>query len=247
MIIYPDIELQDGRCVNLVRGRLEEPVVYDVDPVEAAKSFEAKGAEWLHIVDLDGVMQGGRHNADTIEAIIQAVKIPVQVGGGIRTTSAVDWWFQHGAMRVVLGTAAVKDRRLIEYACTHYPGRIVVSIDAREGHVVIEGWREQTAFSALELAKSFEQTGVAEIIYTDIDRDDDLPESSFANTSQIGKELGIPVIASGTVKTLDDVAYLRYLPNIAGCVVGRALFEGSLDLTEALQVARQPYKAPGFT
>ncbi len=247
MIIYPDIELQDGRCVNLVRGRMEEPTVYDIAPLEAAKKFEGQGADWLHIVDLDGVIQGGRHNADLICEIIKAVKIPVQVGGGIRTTHSVDWWFEHGAARVVLGTAAVKDRRLVEYACAHYPGRIVVSVDAREGYVVIEGWREKTAFTALELGKSFEQSGVAEIIYTDIDRDDDLPDSSIAATSQMGQDLSIPVIASGTVKTLDDVAYLRYLPNIAGCIIGRALFSGSVDLGEALDVARQPYKAPAFT
>lgn len=246
MIIYPDIELQDGRCVNLVRGRHEEPVVYDIDPLEAARRFAAQGAEWLHVVDLDGVLQGGRHNADTICRIIEAVPLPVQVGGGIRTTASVDWWFEHGAARIVLGTAAVKDRRLVEYACVHYPGKIVVSIDAREGRVVIEGWRESTAFSALDLGKSFEQSGVSELIYTDIDRDEELPESSLANTSQMGRELHIPVIASGGVYTLDDVAKLKYLPNIAGCVIGRALFDGRIQLSDALAIARAPYEAAEF-
>jgi phosphoribosylformimino-5-aminoimidazole carboxamide ribotide isomerase len=246
MIIYPDIELQDGQCVNLVRGRMEEPIKYDVDPLDAAKQFEAAGAEALHLVDLDGVRQGGRHNADAIRRIIEAVKVPVQVGGGIRTIDNVNWWFDHGADRVVLGTAAVKDRWLVENACAAHPGKVLVSVDAREGRVVIEGWRETTAFTALELAKSFEQSGVSEIIYTDIDRDDELYESSVANTSQMGKELNIPVISSGLVKTLDDVSMLKYMENIAGCVIGRALFNGSVDLKEALEIAKAPYQPAEF-
>jgi phosphoribosylformimino-5-aminoimidazole carboxamide ribotide isomerase len=246
MIIYPDIELQGGKCVNLVRGRMEEPVQFDISPLDAAKSFESQGAEALHIVDLDGVSQGGRHNADTICEIIKAVNIPVQVGGGIRTNENVRWWFDHGANRVVLGTAAVKDRRLVENACSTYPGKILVSVDAREGQVVIEGWRETTSFSALDLAKSFEQSGVAEIIYTDIDRDDDLPESSIANTSQMGKELSIPVISSGLVKTLDDVSTLKYMENVNGAVIGRALFNGSFTLSEALEIAKAPYQPAEF-
>lgn len=244
MIIYPDIELRRGLCVNLVRGRMEEPIVYDISPVEAARKFEKQGAEHLHVVDLDGAAQGGRHNADQIIEIIEAVRIPVQVGGGIRTFSAVQWWLDHGAARVVLGTAAVKDRRLVEEACVHFPGKILVSVDARDGYVVIEGWREKTGFTAVDLARSFERTGVAEIIYTDIDRDDQRPESSLVNTMRMGEQLAIPVIASGTVKTLDDVAMLKYLPNIEGCVIGRALFNGSVDLSEAIKTAKESYKAP---
>lgn len=246
MIIYPDIELQDGKCVNLVRGRMEEPKQYDIAPLDAAKQFEQAGAEYLHIVDLDGAAQGGRHNADEIIEIIKAVNIPVQVGGGIRTTHGVNWWFEHGASRVVLGTAAVKDRRLVEYACSHYPGKIVVSIDAREGYVVIEGWRETTTFTALELGKSFEQSGVSEIIYTDIDHDDDMPDSSIAQTSEMGKNLHIPVISSGLIKSLDDVSTLRYMANVSGCVIGRALFDGRVDLKEALAIAKTPYEPAEF-
>ncbi len=242
MIIYPDIELQGGECVNLIRGRREEPVHYTVDPVEAARRFEAQGARALHVVDLEGVLQGGRHNTETIRAIIDAVRIPVQVGGGIRTIDNVNWWFDHGADRVVLGTAAVKDRRLVEDACAHHPGRVLVSVDARGGRVVVEGWRETTSFTALELARSFERSGVAEIIYTDIDRAEDLPESSLANTSQMGRELNIPVISSGLVKRLDDVSTLKYMENIAGCVIGRALFEGWVDLEKALEIADAPYQ-----
>jgi phosphoribosylformimino-5-aminoimidazole carboxamide ribotide isomerase len=244
MIIYPDIELRRGQCVNLLRGRMEEPVVYDVDPVETAREFQQKGAEVLHVVDLDGAMQGGRHNADLICDIIQAVDIPVQVGGGVRTIASVRWWFEHGATRVVLGTAAVKDRQLVKKACTAYPDKIVVSVDARNGKVVIEGWREITSFTALDLAKSLEDTGVAEIIYTDIDLSDDEPGSTLANTMRMGEQLTIPVIASGTVKNLDDVAILKYLPNIEGCVIGRALFNGNVDLADAIRVAKEPYRAP---
>jgi len=246
MIIYPDIELQGGKCVNLVRGRMEEPVRFDIAPLDAAKQFERQGAEALHVVDLDGVLQGGRHNAEAITEITRNVNIPVQVGGGIRTIENVNWWFDHGASRVVLGTAAVKDRRLVENACSQHPGKVVVSVDARGGHVVIEGWRETTTFTALELAKSFEESGVAEIIYTDIDRDDDLPESSLANTSQMGKQLNIPVISSGLVKTLDDVSTLKYMENIEGCLIGRALFQGWIDLEEALEIARTPYEPAEF-
>ena len=246
MIIYPDIELQNGKCVNLVRGRMEEPVAYEIAPLTAAQKFEAAGAEALHIVDLDGVLQGGRHNADTIIEIIKNVNIPVQVGGGIRTSENVNWWFDHGASRVVLGTAAVKDRRLVENACAAHPDKVLVSVDARGGHVVIEGWRETTTFTALELAKSFEQSGVSEIIYTDIDRDDDLNESSIANTSQMGKDLNIPVISSGLVKSLDDVSTLKYMENIGGCVIGRALFDGRVDLKEALEIAKTPYEPAEF-
>ncbi|MDX1709853.1 MAG: 1-(5-phosphoribosyl)-5-[(5-phosphoribosylamino)methylideneamino] imidazole-4-carboxamide isomerase [Rhodovibrionaceae bacterium] len=246
MIIYPDIELRRGQCVNLLRGRMEEPVVYDVDPVETAKNFQAKGAEVLHVVDLDGAMQGGRHNAELIREIIEAVDIPVQVGGGVRTIASVQWWFDHGAHRVVLGTAAVKDRNLVRMACGSHPGKIVVSVDARNGKVVIEGWREETTFTALDLAKSFEDSGVAEIIYTDIDLSDDQPGGTIANTMRMGEQLAIPVIASGTIKTLDDVAILKYLPNIEGCVIGRALFNGKVDLADAIKVAKEPYRAPTF-
>ena len=246
MIIYPDIELQAGECVNLVRGRREEPVHYAISPVDAARKFEAQGAQALHVIDLEGVLQGGRHNTQAICDIINAVQIPVQVGGGIRTIDNVNWWFDHGAERVVLGTAAVKDRRLVENACAQHPGRVLVSVDARGGRVVVEGWRETTSFTALELAQSFEQSGVAEIIYTDIDRAEDLPESSIANTSQMGRELNIPVLSSGLVKSLADDSTLQYMENIGGDVIGRALFEGWIDLEKALDIANAPYKPAEF-
>lgn len=237
MIIYPDIEIQDGKCVNLSRSGFGEAVVFDIAPVVAAEGFEKSGAKWLHVVDLDGVFQGGRHNAELICEIIDQVNIPVQVAGGIRTIDAVHWWFDHGAERIVLGTAAVKDQDLVVEACARYPDKVVVSVDARKGYVMIEGWRTQTAFTALELARYFEETGVAAIIYTDIDRYENLPESSFAGTTEMGTELKVPVISTGTVSTLDDVSSLKYLPNISGVIVGRALFTKVFTLEEALAIA----------
>ena len=234
MIIYPDIELMDGKCVSLVRGKLDEPKAYDVDPLEKAKAFAAAGAQWIHVVDLDGVKQGGRHNAEIISSIIDAVEIPVQVSGGIRTMSGVEWWLEEGATRVILGTAAVMDRRLVREACNQFPGRIGVSIDARGDKVMIEGWRVEADVVALDFAKQLQDTGVATIIYTDIDRNDDLPESSLANTTEMARQLMVPIISSGTVKSLDDLSTLKYLPNISGAIVGRALFDEVFTLDEAI-------------
>ncbi len=246
MIIYPDIEVQDGKCVNLRRGVIEDPIVFDMTPLEAAKTFEAAGAEWLNITDLDGVLQGGRHNADQICEIIRTVDIPVQVGGGVRTMNTVEWWFEHGAERVILGTAAVKDRTLVRNACAHHPDKIVVSVDARNSMVVIEGWKVTTSFTALEVAKDLESSGVAALIYTDIDCDIEAPEASFAQTTELAVAVSIPVISSGTVKSLDDISTLRHLPNIAGAIVGRALFNGAVDLQDAIEIAAAPYEVPAF-
>lgn len=237
MIIYPDIEILGGKCVSLSRGGFGEPDVFDIAPLDAAREFEQAGAKWLHVVDLDGVFEGGRHNADLICDIIDGAEIPVQVAGGIRTISAVHWWFERGAERVVLGTVAVKDQPLVVEACARYPDKVVVSVDAHEGYVMIEGWRTKTAFTALELARHFEQTGVAAIIYTDIDRYNNLPESSFAPTTEMGTELKLSVISTGTVSDLDDVSTLKFLPNISGVIIGRALFNKVFTLQEALAIA----------
>jgi phosphoribosylformimino-5-aminoimidazole carboxamide ribotide isomerase len=234
MINYPDIELMGGKCVSLVRGKFDEPKVFDVDPLERAKAFTAAGAQWIHVCDLDGVKQGGRHNADITGSIIDAVEIPVQVAGGIRTMASIEWWVVHGATRVVLGTAAVLDRRLVVEACAQFPGRIAVSIDARGDKVMIEGWRETADISAMNLAKQLQDTGVGAIIYTDIDRNDDLPGSSFANKAEMARQLAVPIICGGTVKVLDDLSTLKYLPNISGAIVGRALFDEVFTLDEAI-------------
>lgn len=237
LIIYPDIEIMNGRCAMLTRGGFGEPEVYDISPRDAARQFEEAGAQWLHVVDLDGVLQGGRHNADTICSIIEASPIPVQVAGGIRTIDAVHWWFNHGAERIVLGTAAVKDQPLVIEACGRYPGKVVVSVDARQGYVVIEGWRTKTAFTALDLARYFEQTGVAAIIFTDIDSYENEFERNLAATTEMASEQRLPVIATGTVSTLDDVSRLKFLPNISGAIIGRALFSKAFTLEQAIAIA----------
>ena len=232
MIIYPDIEIQNGQSVNLPRGLREEPVTYNLSPRDAARQFQAAGAEWLHIVDLDGLFQGGRHNAELMCQIIEE--------------DAVDWWFDHGATRVVLGTVAVKNQNLLRDVCTRYPEKVVVSIDARGGYALIDGWRTRTSFTPMELARNFEDVGAAAIIYTDIDRFENHPESSFAGTTEIAAAIRIPVISTGTVDTLDDVSYLKYLPNISGVIVGRALFSEAIRLEDAIAVASGPGVDPSL-
>jgi phosphoribosylformimino-5-aminoimidazole carboxamide ribotide isomerase len=234
MMIFPDIELMDGKCVSLSHGNFEDAKYYDVDPVERAKAYATAGAQWIHVVDLDGVKQGGRHNADIITDIIAAVDVPVQVAGGIRTMANIEWWIDKGATRVVLGTAAIMDRRLVMEACAQFPGKIAVSVDERGGSVMIEGWREAATVTAMEVARQLQDAGASAIIYTDIDRSDDLPDSSFAKTTEMARQLSVPVISSGTVKSLDDLSTLKYLPNISGAVVGWALFEEKFTLDEAI-------------
>ena len=233
MVIYPDIEIQNGRCVNLRRGHMQDPIVYDITPLEAAKQHVANGAQVLHVVDLDNVIRGGHDNHKTVLEIIQAVDVPVQVGGGIRTIEGARWWIEHGASRVVIGTAAIEDRHFLHELCNQYPGQVVVSIDARNNKVMCHGW-------TLEVALDLQDRGVAAIIYTDIDLDDDHPEATFAMTTKMVDELHIPVISSGAVRTLDDISILRLLPNIAGAVVGRALMSGAVSLVDALAVCKQP-------
>jgi phosphoribosylformimino-5-aminoimidazole carboxamide ribotide isomerase len=244
MIIFPDIEIKNGQSVNRIRGKENEPEVYDIAPLEAAKNFIDAGAKWLHVIDIDGSLQRESDNSELISDIIDAVNIPVQVGGGIRTQSGVDWWLERGAARVVLGTAAVLDRLFAMEVCGRHPGKIVISITGKDGYGMIDGWRTKTSFPTLELAKSFENTGAAAIIYTDLDRFENGPEIGLASTIEIGTELSIPLISTGTVYTMDDVSTLALLPNIEGVIIGRALYQGKLDLAEVIKVARGSSVAP---
>ncbi|WP_271271826.1 1-(5-phosphoribosyl)-5-[(5-phosphoribosylamino)methylideneamino]imidazole-4-carboxamide isomerase [Aliamphritea hakodatensis] len=246
MIIFPDIELMDGKCVNLHHGHLEDPIHYDVDPVETALKFVEQGATNLHLVDLDGVVQGGKHNAEVICEIIEKSGVPVQVGGGIRTMTSAQWWFDHGAKRIVLGTAAVMDRHFLQEVCSHYPGRVVASIDAKDNHVMVNGWRESTAFTPMEVGHALQDSGICALIYTDINYDIDHAEATLATTTEMASELRIPVISSGTVKSLDDISRLQLLPNIAGAIVGRALFNGAVSLEDALRVGSQDVPNPAM-
>ena len=234
MIIIPDIEIQNGRSVNRLRGKEEDPEVYDISPLDAARQFVAAGAECLHVIDVDSSLKFGRFNYELICEIIDAVDVPVQVGGGIHTRRDVDWWFEHGAWRVVLGTVAVKDLLLVMDVCGHYPEKIVISITGKDGYAMIDGWQTQTSFSPLELAKSFEHTGAGAIIYADLDRFEGGPDVGLASTIEIGTELNIPLISTGTVYSLDDVSRLSLLPNVEGVIIGRALFNGSVDLADAI-------------
>ncbi len=243
MIIYPDIELQKGRCVNLRRGRAEEPIVYDIDPIEAARDFANQGSEWIHVVDLDAIFNRG-DNAELIGRIIKEVDCPVQVGGAIRSMERVNHWIDAGAKRVVIATAAVKYPHLVREAATAYPGQVVVSVDARGGKVVVEGWREATIFTPIDFAREFEDVPLAAIIYTDIDRDDDQPDSSLSHVTQLAAGIKTPVIASGVVKSLEDVSVLTLLENISGAITSRALFGGAFTLAQAMAVAKEPVPEP---
>ena len=236
MIIYPYIALRGGRCVNLLRGRIDEPVEYDADPVAKALEFAHAGAEWLHVVDLDAVAGDGS-NAEIIREIIRHANAPVQVAGGIRSAEKVREWFDAGAGRMVFGTAAVRAPQMVKELSYAYPDQIVVSVDVWQGHVTIDGWREQTAFDPIDFVKQFAGWPLSQIIVTDIDRDLELPESSLALITKLASETSTPVIASGLARSLDDISALKYLYNISGAIVGRALFEGTFTLEEALELA----------
>ncbi len=236
MIVYPDIEIQNGKCVSLIRGHMDKPIVFDIAPLEAAKSFATEGAEWIHVVDLDAVAGKEKTNADLIKEIISSVYVPVQVAGGIRSELDIDHWIEAGAGRVVIATGAVRYPQMVINAASRHPGKIVVSIDGSDGYVVCEGWTETTAWTPLEFARQFETSDIAAIIFTDIDKTHDLPESSLATTAELASSLIVPVISSGTVKTLDDIATLYYLPNIAGSIAGWALFNKNFKLSEAIEL-----------
>lgn len=239
MIIYPDIELHKGRCVNLKHSSIGEPKVFDITPLEAAQKFEQAGAQWLHIIDLDAVFDQQQDNSAIVREIIKQANIPVQVGGGIRSNSVIENWFNDGAERVVMGTAAVTDQRLIADVCARHPEKIVISIDAKGGKAVSHGWETVSSLDALELAKRFEDVGAGGIIYTDIDLYDEVAESSMANTVEMASKLSCPVISSGTVRCLDDVSMLSQLPNVSGVVTGWALFNNAVSIEDMLKVANQ--------
>ena len=246
MIVYPDIELQDGRLVNLWRGRKDAPVVYDLDPLEAARECVGKGAEWLHVVDLDAVFGDGS-NAGLIKEIVVKAGVPVQVAGAIRTIETVRNWIDAGAARVVIATAAVKDPAFVRQAAFAYPDQVVISIDGRGGYVVAEGWTETTSFTPVEFAQQYDDLPLAAFIYTDVDADADATEASLSQTGHLAEAVRTPVIASGVVKTLDDISTLNYLPNIAGAITGRAIFAGTFDLADAVAITTEaPLPAAPF-
>lgn len=239
MILYPAIDLKDGVCVRLRRGIMEDATVYNDDPAAQAVDFKSLGFSWLHIVDLNGAFAGRPVNADAVSAILGATDLPVQLGGGIRDLETIERWMDHGVARVVLGTVAVRDPELVRTAARAFPGRIAVGIDAKGGKVAVEGWAEVSEMMATDLAKSFEDDGVAAIIHTDIDRDGVLEGVNVAATLAVADAVSIPVIASGGVATVDDVSALKVYESqgIAGAIIGRAFYEGTLEPTDALAAA----------
>lgn len=236
MILYPAIDLKGGRCVRLVRGDMEQATVFGDDPAAQAVSFADSGASWLHIVDLDGAFAGKPMNAGAVEAIVDAVDIPVQLGGGIRNLETIESWLERGVMRVILGTAAVRDPDLVIAANRRWPGRVAVGVDARDGRVAVEGWARETDIEVIDLARKFADAGVAAIIHTDIDRDGVLEGANIAATAALARAVSVPVIASGGVSSLSDIRALAAENSIAGAIVGRALYDGRIELRDALKL-----------
>lgn len=239
MILYPAIDLKGGQCVRLKLGDMGQATVYNPDPAAQAKAFAASGFAWIHVVDLDGAFAGKPQNADAVASIISAVDLPVQLGGGIRDLKTVEAWLSRGLKRVILGTAAVKNPALVREAAAKFPGQVAVGIDARDGFVAVEGWAEVSSLPARELALRFRDAGVAAVIFTDVGRDGVLAGVNVEATAELAKDLGIPVIASGGLASIDDVHRLkaREADGISGVIIGRALYDGRVDPASALKAA----------
>jgi phosphoribosylformimino-5-aminoimidazole carboxamide ribotide isomerase len=249
MILFPAIDLKDGKCVRLKLGDMATATVYNEDPAAQARTFEEQGFRWLHVVDLNGAFAGQSVNSAAVGAILKATRNPVQLGGGIRTLPQIEDWLDRGLARVILGTVAVRDPELVREACRLFPGRIAVGIDARGGKVAVEGWAEASELGAIELAQKFEGAGVAAIIYTDIDRDGVLSGINWDATIELANAVSIPVIASGGLASLDDIRRMT-MPDaqmLEGAISGRALYDGRIDPKEALAILGGTHKAvPGL-
>jgi len=240
VILFPAIDLKDGLCVRLQQGDVARMTVFNRDPPAQAHAFETDGFEYLHIVDLDGAFSGKPMNAAAVERILESVSLPVQLGGGIRDTATVEAWLEKGVTRVIIGTAAVRDPPFVKQAARDYPGRVAVGLDSRDGKVAVQGWGETSDLSALEIAKRFEDAGVAAIVYTDIARDGLLCGLNLDATIALAEAVSIPVIASGGLASIDDIRQLvsPRAGKLAGAIAGRALYDGRLDPKEALRVIR---------
>ena len=238
VILFPAIDLKNGEAVRLEQGDMARATIFHRDPAEQARTFAAQGFKYLHIVDLDGAFAGRPMNAAAVERILSAVKIPVQLGGGIRDRATIEAWLGKGVARVIIGTAAVRDPALVKEAAKAFPGRVAVGLDARGGKVAVEGWAKTSELFALEIARRFEDAGVAGIVYTDIARDGMLKGLNLDATIALADAVSIPVIASGGFATLDDVRALlaARAQKLAGAIVGRALYDGRLDAAEALKL-----------
>jgi phosphoribosylformimino-5-aminoimidazole carboxamide ribotide isomerase len=236
LILFPAIDLKDGQCVRLKLGDMDQATVFNDDPAAQAAIFEAQGFKYLHIVDLNGAFAGKPVNGAAVEAILSQVKMPVQLGGGIRDLETIETWLIKGIRRVILGTIAVRNPKLVREACKRFPGRVAVGIDAKGGKVAVEGWAETSQLTAIDLAKRFEDAGVSAIIYTDIDRDGILKGLNLPSTAELARATKIPVIASGGLASIEDVKELMKpeYRMLAGAISGRALYDGRIDPKEAL-------------
>ena len=238
MILFPAIDLKDGQCVRLKLGEMSEATVFNDDPAAQALTFERQGFKYLHIVDLNGAFEGKPVNSAAGEAILKAITIPAQLGGGIRNLATIEHWLGKGLRRVILGTVAVRDPALVKAACKAFPGSIAVGIDAKGGKVAVQGWAQTSTLTAIDLARRFEDVGVSAIIYTDIDRDGILAGLNLASTAELARATKIPVIASGGLASIDDIEALTR-PEYAmleGAISGRALYDGRIDPKAALDL-----------
>ncbi len=240
MILYPAIDLKDGACVRLLRGDMTKVTVYNTDPADQAKQFAEDGFEWIHLVDLNGAVEGKAVNSDAVAAVVKAVDIPVQLGGGIRSMKSIETWIENGVSRVILGTIALRDPELVKEACIEFPGKIAVGIDARDGLVAVSGWVETSEVKALDLALRYEDCGVSAIVYTDINRDGAMKGLNIDATADLAFALTTPVIASGGVSSLDDLRALKAESHtgIEGVISGKALYDGRIDPKMALNILK---------
>jgi phosphoribosylformimino-5-aminoimidazole carboxamide ribotide isomerase len=240
VILFPAIDLKNGQCVRLEQGDMARATVFNLDPAAQAKTFETQGFEYLHVVDLDGAFAGKPMNAQAVEGMLKTVTMPVQLGGGIRDLATVEAWLGKGISRVIIGTAAVRDPALVREAAKKFPGRVAVGLDARDGKVAVEGWAETSTVTVLEIARQFEDAGVAAIIFTDIARDGLLKGLNLDATIALADAISIPVIASGGLASIDDVKALLtpQAKKLEGAISGRALYDGRIDPTEALTLIR---------
>jgi phosphoribosylformimino-5-aminoimidazole carboxamide ribotide isomerase len=241
LIIIPAVDLKEGRCVRLSQGRMDQESVYSEHPLEMAQHWESKGAERLHVVDLNGAVMGKPIHRSLIKEITQSLRIPIEIGGGIRDIATVEDYLSSGVRWVILGTAAYQNRSFVEEACRQFPERVILGIDARGGRVAIQGWNEVVSLGAVDLAKQFEGEGLSSIIFTDIERDGMSTGLNFESTRRLSRSTSIPVIASGGVSRIEDIKHLLELESegIVGVIVGRALYTGQLDLEEAIRLAKK--------
>ena len=238
MILYPAIDLKDGNAVRLVHGDMDQTTVFNDDPAAQARLFVESGCEWLHLVDLNGAFAGEPVNAAPVEAILKACPVPAQLGGGIRDMKTIERWIDKGLARVILGTVAVENPDLVREAAREFPGKVAVGLDARNGFVATRGWAEETDIQVVDLARQFEDAGIAAIIYTDILRDGAMKGPNIDATAALARAVNIPVIASGGVSSMDDLTALKETGVISGAISGRALYDGAIDLAAALTLLK---------